>query len=131
MKIALDHYYSKVELPDFTERMENMLQTDKELWDDTNKRYQFIQFLASYYYHQTSFTLDNKVIGYIYQPVCQKLLEKYANLRVIINEVCIKLNASVIKGAVKNRKKLYQPWVNFLEILARNYMYSLILNYSI
>ena len=72
--MALDHYYSKVELPDFPERMENMLQTDKELWDGTNKRYQFIQFLASSY-HQTSFTLDNKVIGYIYQPVCQKLLE--------------------------------------------------------
>ena len=104
-KRALHFYYDKVDLPDFPERMEEMLQTDKTFWDDRNKRHQFIQFLASYYYHQTTFTLDEKVIGYIYQPVSQKLIEKYENLKPVLNAVCVKTNNEILKGVLETKKE--------------------------
>lgn len=110
-KKKLEMLYERVELPDFPEHMEDMLVNEVKFWDDRNKRHQFIQYLASYYFYQTTFTFDEKVIGYIYQPVCQKLLEHYENLRAILNQDCIKINSKIIKGEMGKRKRIYQPWV--------------------
>ena len=114
-KILLDLYYKNMTLPEFPDLMEDMLLNDKNFWSQRTKRHSFVQYLANYYFHETIINGSNQErIGYIYKPVCLKLLSKYENLNAIITNECINQNKKIINGHTK-RKRLFQSWVSILK----------------
>lgn len=111
----LKEYYESLDLPEFPEKMECMLKNDSDIWTNRTKRHSFIQFLANFYFNQTTISdQDKEKIGYIYQPVALKLLKKYENLNKMINAVCMDKNSEILTGVDSKRKRFYQSWVCLL-----------------